>query len=94
MSELQKFVLEVLDGRRIHDGSVRKFDMFSSILETHLAWWPLCYIFAVLGAPNGIRVGAAKGQSCPPRPTLSLETCTEDDSEVLENETKREDADS
>ena len=48
MSELQKFVLEVLDGRRIHDGSVRKFDMFSSIFETHLVWWPLCYIFCIL----------------------------------------------
>ena len=72
MSVLQNFDLEALDGRRIYDGSIRKFDMFSSILETHLAWWPLCYIFAVLGAPNGIRVGAAKGRSCPHRDRLYL----------------------
>jgi hypothetical protein len=48
MSVLQEFILEVLDGRRIHRGSVRKFDVFSSILETHLVWWPLCYIFCIL----------------------------------------------
>ena len=42
MSALQRFILEVLDGRRIHDRSVRKFDILSSILETHLVWWPLC----------------------------------------------------
>ena len=46
MSALQNFVLEVLDGRRIYDGSIRKFDiMFSSILETHLSWWPLLLYF-------------------------------------------------
>jgi hypothetical protein len=42
MSALQRFILEVLDGRRIHDRSVRKFDILLSILETHLVWWPLC----------------------------------------------------
>ena len=34
MSALQRFILEVLDGRRIHDRSVRKFAIFSSMLET------------------------------------------------------------
>ena len=34
MSSLQRFILEVLDGRRIHDRSVRKFAIFSSMLET------------------------------------------------------------
>ena len=48
MSALQKFILEVLDGRRIHDRSVCKFDIFVTILETHLVWWPLCYIFCIL----------------------------------------------
>lgn len=45
MSVLQNFDLEALDGRRIYDGSIRKFDMFSSILETHLSWWPLLLYF-------------------------------------------------
>ena len=48
ISALQRFILEVLDGRRIHDRSVRKFDIFVTILETHLVWWPLCYIFCIL----------------------------------------------
>jgi len=30
------------------DSEVRRFDMFSSITEDYLAWWPLCYIACIL----------------------------------------------
>lgn len=49
LSVLQKFIKEVLTGRRIHtDDDVRQFDMFSSIRDDGLAWWPLCYISCIL----------------------------------------------
>jgi hypothetical protein len=46
---LQMFISEVLSGVRNHrEDAVRRFDIFSSILEDRLSWWPLCYISCIL----------------------------------------------
>lgn len=46
---LEQFIAEVLTGRRGHaNPDVRRFNMFSSTTEDHLAWWILCYIACIL----------------------------------------------
>ena len=93
MSVLQNFDLEALEAEEFMTA------VFASSTCSHRSWKLILRgghfaTFSQFSVRRMVRVGAAKGQSCPPRPTLSLEKCTEDDSEVLENETKREDADS
>ena len=92
MSALQRFILEVLDGRRIHDRSVCKFDIFVTILEPHLVWWPLCYIFCILSrsisfcSRNQDRDWPQLGAYCAVRPLVALHlrsSFAEDDSEEI-----------